>query len=127
MCSRIIARPGATGWDLFGAHHARGQAQLETGHYGGAVEDFSAALRYDPRSASTYVLRGRAYIMLGRPERAMADFTQAIRLQPWLAEAHAARGLLRESYGQGDAAIADLRKPSSSTLPFHPCARPCAG
>jgi tetratricopeptide (TPR) repeat protein len=146
MCSRIIARPGATGWDLFGAHHARGQARLETGHYGGAVEDFSAAYRghthrvkgdhdrtiadftkaieFNQKDAAAYTNRGDAYYAKGHYDRAIADHTKAIELNPQFAEAYTNRGNAYRAKGDHDRAVNDfnlahmLKRSESSSPPL---------
>jgi tetratricopeptide (TPR) repeat protein len=59
-----------------------------------AVEDFSAAIELDPRSALAFNNRGHNLQQLGRHQEALKDFDQAIRLAPEYALAHQNRAWL---------------------------------
>jgi tetratricopeptide (TPR) repeat protein len=78
-----------------------------------AIEDFSQAIKLNPKFSDAYVQRGQLYQYAGQPDRAMTDFTRAIAVNPKnsyahikRAEAHVRKGYTRENV---DLAIRDLQ------------------
>ena len=74
----------------------------------GALADYSAAIRVDPRNSWAFERRGRLYLKRGDCEPALADFTEAIRLEPGNARAYCGRGCVRLMQRQFELAIPDL-------------------
>ena len=61
---------------------ARGFVFENNGENGKAINDYSEALRPDPKNPETLQRRARAYKNNGNSDLAIADYTAAIRLQP---------------------------------------------
>jgi len=53
-----------------------------TNHDAQIIQDYSAAIRSDPRMFVAYETRGRAYADLGDLKKAIADFSECIRVNP---------------------------------------------
>jgi tetratricopeptide (TPR) repeat protein len=73
-----------------------------------AIEDFTAALRYDPKFAKAYDNRGIAYISKGMADQAFADFSKAIELDSDYYDAYNNRGIIFGFYNEFDKAVADF-------------------
>ena len=58
-------------------YHTRGVAKVGLGDYNGAIEDFNACIRCNPKKALYYHNRGEAKEALGHHEAAEADFQKA--------------------------------------------------
>ena len=63
-------------------YHTRGVAKVGLGDYNGAIEDFNAGIRCNPKKALYYHNRGEAKETLGQHEAAEADFQKAKELDP---------------------------------------------
>jgi tetratricopeptide (TPR) repeat protein len=85
-----------------------GDACLERRDYSSAIENFTKAIRLDPKNARAYCGSGTAYEHKGDHDSAIADYTEAIRLDPKLASAHYGRGTAYAHKGDYDKAIADF-------------------
>lgn len=88
----------------------RAETRAAQGDYAGAVDDLSAALAGDPRSADALVLRASAYRRLGRSEAALADLAAALAIDRRHGEALVERGLIRHLKGDLDGARADWQE-----------------
>src|SRR5262249_30545025 len=64
------------------AFRKRGQHYYERGRNNAAAEDFTAALRLEPKDAVTFRSRGDAYRGASAYTKAIADYVQALRLNP---------------------------------------------
>ena len=73
-----------------------------------AVEDFTAALRLDPKDALTYRNRGDAYKTRSEWEKAIADYVQVLRLEPQDGNALRERGACYYMLEQYDQSLDDL-------------------
>lgn len=73
-----------------------------------AINDFSRAIRINPRYASAYHNRGYAYERKGEPDKAIMDLSEAIRLNPQDARAYVSRGRAYRMKGELEKALADL-------------------
>jgi serine/threonine protein kinase/Flp pilus assembly protein TadD len=85
----------------------RGATLILKGDLDRAIEDFSEAIRRDPRQDVFYERRGYAYYRKGALDRAVADVTRAIRLKPGVVGYHALRAEIymeKQEYGK---AVAD--------------------
>jgi tetratricopeptide (TPR) repeat protein/S1-C subfamily serine protease len=85
----------------------RGLLFIQAHQYERAIQDFSAALRRDPRHAPAWSERGRAHGLLGALDRALADCDRAVRLDPRLASAYAHRAAVRCDRGEAGRALKD--------------------
>ena len=52
--------------------------------YDKAIDDFTDAIRIDPKYATAYYNRGLVWKAKGDNDKAMADYDEAIRLDPTL-------------------------------------------
>lgn len=64
------------------AHVSLGEAYLQAGNYGVALDEAKIALGADSRYAPTYLLIATIYMFLDDPASARANFDQALRLAP---------------------------------------------
>ncbi|MCY7275518.1 MAG: tetratricopeptide repeat-containing serine protease family protein, partial [Phormidesmis sp. CAN_BIN44] len=88
----IIARPSG---DLkIYAYNNRGATRADLGDKQGALEDYTQAIRLDPKSAAAYYSRGIVRFNLGDKQGAIEDSTQAIRLASKFAAAYSNRGVV---------------------------------
>lgn len=88
----------------------QGNELAKVGDYDGAVDEYSEAIRLNPRIAIAYHDRGFAYFMLGQLRRAIEDFNDAIRLDPGHVYTYHNRGLAYDMLGMQIEAIADFEK-----------------
>jgi tetratricopeptide (TPR) repeat protein len=73
-CSRLISDiPGSAA-----LHKTRGLAYFRNGETDRAIEDYSEALRLDPKATETYYSRGRALLDKNAYTQAIQDFNQAL-------------------------------------------------
>src|SRR5262245_60701838 len=80
----------------------RGKERAAKDNFAGAIEDFSAAIAFNPDFAAVYYNRGNAYVAKGELDKAMADFDKAIELDPKLVEAYFNRGCLKYQRARHD-------------------------
>jgi spermidine synthase len=100
--------PGAL--DSAGVRHDLGLAYAHKGRPQRAIEEFTKALRQEPRHVASLVERGRALAGLRVPLRAEADFRAAVTIDPRAHAAHAELGALYQAQGMPDLAERHLRK-----------------
>jgi tetratricopeptide (TPR) repeat protein len=74
------------------------------------VDDYSEAIRLEPKDAGFHTGRGHALFQLRRFPSALADYDQAVALDPKNAEAHANRGDAHRSLGNWELAADDFRQ-----------------
>ena len=67
-----------------GALAERGFAWLEKKAFANAMQDASAAIAFDAKSARAYTLRAMARRAMGQSAQAIEDFTTAVGLEPSL-------------------------------------------
>ena len=73
-----------------------------------AVEDYTRAIRLDPKDAISLVHRGVVYVSLGRVARGLDDMNQAVTLAPDSAEPYEARGRAFNAAGAYRRAVTDF-------------------
>lgn len=88
----------------------QGTGKLSQGDDEGAVQDFSQAIKLNPKLAEAYLGRAIAYSMQSNHQAALKDYNQAIKLNPKFAEAYLNRGDEYAQVGNRQRAIADLRQ-----------------
>jgi tetratricopeptide (TPR) repeat protein len=87
----------------------RGVVRIRGGDVGGAIFDYTQALRIDPGDPETYFNRGNAYVLVQDYTNAVQDYTYAIQLSPMFTRAIFNRGTAYRRAGNRAAAAADWR------------------
>jgi tetratricopeptide (TPR) repeat protein len=85
----------------------RGYAHYFKLYHSDAIDDFSEAIRLDPKAVMAFYYRGLAYANKTQYDRAIDDFTGVIRLNPNFTEALTGRASSYLKKTQYDKAIAD--------------------
>jgi len=106
-CTAVIKSGGQTPQGLVAAFNSRGNVHLNNRDYDRAVDDFSEAIRLDPKFAIGFNNRGFALQRKGQIDRAIEDYDEAIRLNPRYALAFVNRSNARRVKGRIDLAIED--------------------
>ena len=76
-----------------------------------AIEEFSIAIRLNPRFADAYLWRAHAWLRLSAGEKALADMTEAIRVSaPSSGHYYIMRAMMYEELGEPEKAAADWEK-----------------
>ena len=99
---RIETEPSAA------AYHDRGVARLVLANHGGAIADFSEAIRLQQNFGAALTNRGRAYLSTAEFESAVKDFDRAIQIDGRDHVAFTFRGVASAGLGQFDASTRDL-------------------
>ncbi len=89
------------------AYNERGNIYAALKQYRSAIQDYTRAIRLNPRYGVAYNNRGLAYGGLLQHRRAISDFSQAIRLNPRSPFAYDNRGFSYHELKQYRLAIAD--------------------
>lgn len=99
--SRLDRRNKAVAYTMRGsAYAARGQLDF-------AIDDFSNAIRRNPRNLVAFFNRGNAHFAKEDFDAAIADFSRAISLEPGHSMSYAHRGNAYLAKGEPDRAIAE--------------------
>ena len=75
-----------------------------------ALEDFTRAVKIDPKRADGYLGRANALNTLGRYQESLEDYDKALEIDPNLANAYVNRGSAYSHLGEYEKAIADYEK-----------------
>ena len=89
-------------------YNNRGMAMFAADLFANAVDDYSNAIRLDPKFSEAYVNRGVVYMMNGRIEPAFQDFADALKANPSSGRAHSNRGQAYMQLEYYEEAIADF-------------------
>lgn len=90
------------------AFNNRGFVYLQTGQFGKAIDDYTAAIALNPSYSEAYHSRGQAFDAQGMVDRAIDDYTQALAWRPSYYEAYNSRGIAYQEQGRLNEAIADF-------------------
>src|SRR5262249_37149726 len=101
-CTAVIESSGQTPQGLVAAYANRAGVHLTNRNYDRAVDDYSEAIRLNPKFALGFNARGIAYLRKGRIGRAIEDFDEAIRLNPTLTIVFVNRALAYQEKAQWD-------------------------
>ena len=82
-CDKVLqSNPKGTKLRAAATYHTRGVAKAGLGDYNGAIEDFNACIRCNPKKALYYHDRGEAKEALNQHAEAKADFAKVKELDP---------------------------------------------
>lgn len=84
--------------------------------YETGINDFTEAIRLNPRIAAPYFKRGNARYRIGDRERAIDDYNQAIDIDPNDPEPYYNRGISRYQIGDRSGAIFDLEQSADLSM-----------
>lgn len=87
-CTRVIEDAKQPERVRAAAHYNRGNALAAKGDQDGAIADYDAAIKLNPKDSRAHNNRGTAWRDKGDAERAMADFAEAAKLDPRNSDAH---------------------------------------
>jgi tetratricopeptide (TPR) repeat protein len=108
--SRAIRSGELSDRNLTVLHTNRGTAYNATGRHHLALDDFDAALRFDPDYIDAWQSRGNAHSSMGEHDLAIRDYSRALRLDPLYALAWHGRGNTYSDQGQYARAIQDYNE-----------------
>jgi tetratricopeptide (TPR) repeat protein len=101
-CTAAIKSGGQTAQWLVAVFTSRGNVLLNTRNYDRAIDDYTEAIRLNPKFVIGFNNRGLAYLRKGRIDRAIEEFDKAIRLNPRYAMALVNRGFAYQEKAQWD-------------------------
>ena len=107
-CTQLITGGTLQGRALGAAHVFRGKAQAQRNELKAAIQDFSAALKIDPRATDALYNRGAAYALMGQTKQALGDFSQVLELAPNDPDTLFYRALIYVNQGKIEEAVKDL-------------------
>ena len=93
---QIAEKPVALTAEDYNEH---GQTKFQSDDYIGAIEDFTEAIKINPKYANVYSNRGEAEFHLGNYARAIADCTHAIKIDLENVSAYKIRGAAQAALG----------------------------
>jgi lipoprotein NlpI len=107
-CTQLISGGGLKGKALGAAYVFRGKAQAARNQMKAAIQDFSEALKLDPRATDALYNRGAAYALMGQPGHALSDFAHVLELAPNDPDTLFYRALIYVNQGKIELAVKDL-------------------
>src|ERR1700693_1912285 len=107
-CTREINSGLLQGADLATAYLNRGVAYATAHDVDRAFDDYSEAIRLDPKNTTAYTGRGGLYLRKGDVDHAIADYNEVIQIDPGLAFGFYNRGNAYAVMSDFDRAISDL-------------------
>jgi tetratricopeptide (TPR) repeat protein len=90
--------------------YARGITKLDQYNYREAAEDFTQAIKLDPKYIEAYFKRGYSYTWVSKHQEALTDFNQAIVLDPNYLDAYLNRGWSQLFLQNDQAALEDFNR-----------------
>jgi len=109
-CTGLIKSSGLSRKNKAVAYVTRGNAFVKQGDLDSAIDDFTKAVRQNPRSLVAYYNRGNAYFAQENFDQAIADFSLAISLQLDHLLSYNGRGNAYLAKGETERAIAEYDK-----------------
>ena len=91
-------------------YHSRGFSYFGKNQYDFAIDDFTNAIKLDPKFLAAFYNRGVAYFEMGQYDLSITDFTRAMELGLKGKGAYYIRGLAYSRNGQYDLSIEDFSK-----------------
>lgn len=81
-CGRAIGSNQFSGMDLAKLHQVRGYERYNKNDLDGALADFSAVIKINPKAVFAHEYRGHVHAKRGRPADAKADYERALQNGP---------------------------------------------
>ena len=122
-CTHIVEDGAESPEDRIAALGNRAKAWHRKGNDDRAIEDYSEAIRIDPKNIVPYNARGVLWRNKGQLDRAIADFSEAIRLSPDMPPLYDNRGDANLAFSRYSAAAADY----NTLIHLNPKYRPAYG
>ncbi|MBY0546602.1 MAG: tetratricopeptide repeat protein [Candidatus Obscuribacterales bacterium] len=88
----------------------RGKAHFGLKNYERALDDFSSAIKSDPKASLAFIGRAEAYLALGEDDKSLRDLERALKLDPAQPHAYFLRAQVFKRKNMKDQAIEDLHK-----------------
>jgi tetratricopeptide (TPR) repeat protein len=83
---------------------------MKSNKYEEAIEDYSEAMRINPKDPEAPFNRGLAHLRIDKYDYAARDFSEVITMQPKNADAYVYRGIIRTYQNKEKEADADFQK-----------------
>jgi lipoprotein NlpI len=106
-CTRVIEDRKQKPKARAAAYYNRGNAHAANGDQAGAIADYDAAIKLEPKNARAFNNRGTAHSDKGEFDAAIEDFDAAIKHDARFASAYFNRANAYAAKGEADRAIAD--------------------
>ncbi len=94
----------------FWAYLSRGYTLMKLGRFREAEDDFTNALKLDPKSVDACICRGLIRKEIKDYEGAIQDFSRAIEIKPSFPDSYNNRGILKSFLKDYEGAIQDFNK-----------------
>jgi lipoprotein NlpI len=107
LCTTAIESGKLSQKELTTTYNSRGNALYDKGDYEKAIDDYTRAIKIDPKHARVYYNRGLASKNKGDYERAIEDYTRTIEIDPKYVDAFIHRGNAWVNKGDYERAIED--------------------
>lgn len=106
-------------------YNNRGMAMVAADLFANAVDDYTAAIRLDPKFSEAYVNRGVVHMMNRRMEAAFQDFADALKANPNNGRAYSNRGqaymhveFYEDAIAEFTAALELMNDPEEAVVPL---------
>jgi tetratricopeptide (TPR) repeat protein len=107
-CSQVIDQGGIANVDIAKIYLSLGQAFQESADDQGALRNFNAAIKADPKHEQSWVARANFYASKANFPRALEDYNAALKVNPTDPMVYDNRGNTLNAMGDRDTAIADF-------------------
>jgi tetratricopeptide (TPR) repeat protein len=107
-CTKVIDQGGVAKNDIAKIYLSLGQAFQESGDDQGALRNFNAAVKADPKNEQPWVGRANFYASKANFPLALEDYNAALKVNPKDPIVYDNRGNALNAMGDRDAAIADF-------------------
>jgi tetratricopeptide (TPR) repeat protein len=98
----------------------QGKKQISVENADQAIDNYSKAIKINPKFVKAYNNRGIAYIYKKQYDLAVVDFSKAIELDPKNGKAYNNRAIVYSYQGETDKARQDLQKAQSLGIAVNP-------
>jgi len=88
----------------------RGEEYIKVTKYNEAIDDFTNAIKLNPKESRAYYNRGNAFLDMKNYDKAIKDFTTALNLDNKLINAYVNRALAYSEFEKPELAISDYNE-----------------